>query len=94
MDADTPAKLAMIEQLADTVSLPESSIEYAEQKQAVRDGILSLPPRQRAVIIQRYYLEMSEKAMAEELNSPSGTVKWLLNDARRRLRLYLGSMRH
>ena len=47
-------------------------------------------PRQRAVIIQRYYLEMSEKEMSEALDSPRGTVKWLLNTARTRLRSLLG----
>jgi RNA polymerase sigma-70 factor (ECF subfamily) len=52
-----------------------------------------LPPRQRAAIVQRYYLEMSEKEMAEALEAPPGTVKWLLNAARARLRALLGSER-
>jgi RNA polymerase sigma-70 factor (ECF subfamily) len=55
--------------------------------------LTELPPRQRAVIVQRYYLEMSEKEMAEALDSPPGTVKWLLNAARARLRSLLGSER-
>jgi RNA polymerase sigma factor (sigma-70 family) len=52
-----------------------------------------LPPRQRAVIVQHYYLEMSEQEISEALDSPRGTVKWLLNAARTRLRALLGSER-
>jgi RNA polymerase sigma-70 factor (ECF subfamily) len=48
-----------------------------------------LSPRQRAVIVQRYFLEMSEKEMAEENHTANGTVKWLLNAARERLRALL-----
>jgi RNA polymerase sigma-70 factor (ECF subfamily) len=52
-----------------------------------------LHPRQRAVVIQRYYLEMSEKETSAALNIPAGTVKWLLNEARTKLRGLLGSER-
>jgi len=45
-----------------------------------------LSPRQRAVIVQRYFLEMSEKEMAVESGAAVGTIKWLLNAARERLR--------
>lgn len=48
-----------------------------------------LSPRQRAVIVQRYFLEMSEKEMAEESDTAAGTVKWLLHAARRNLRSLL-----
>jgi DNA-directed RNA polymerase specialized sigma24 family protein len=48
-----------------------------------------LSPRQRAVIVQRYYLEMSEKEMAAESGTAVGTIKWLLNAARERLRTLL-----
>jgi RNA polymerase sigma-70 factor (ECF subfamily) len=45
-----------------------------------------LSPRQRAVVIQRYFLEMSEKEMAAESEAAAGTIKWLLNAARERMR--------
>jgi RNA polymerase sigma factor (sigma-70 family) len=48
-----------------------------------------LTPKQRAVIVFRYYLEMGEAEMAEELDVPSGTVKSRLNAARERLRQLL-----
>lgn len=48
-----------------------------------------LSPRQRAVIVWRYFLEMSEKEMAVEAGAATGTIKWLLNAARERLRSLL-----
>ena len=48
-------------------------------------------PRQRVAIVQRYYLEMSEKEMTQALDIAPGTVKWLLNAARSRLRTLLNS---
>jgi DNA-directed RNA polymerase specialized sigma24 family protein len=45
------------------------------------------------VVAQRYYLEMSENEMAQALGAPAGTVKWLLNAARTRLQVLLGSER-
>jgi len=39
-----------------------------------------------AVVVQRYFLDMSEKEMAEETGAAVGTVKWMLNAARERLR--------
>ena len=45
-----------------------------------------LSPRQRAVIVQRYFLGMSESEMAQESDAAAGTIKWLLNAARERMR--------
>lgn len=69
----------------------ESDVEYLQLKQKIIAALASLEPRQRAVVIQRYYLEMSEKEMAVALDTPPGTVKWLLNTARAKLRSLLGS---
>jgi DNA-directed RNA polymerase specialized sigma24 family protein len=41
------------------------------------------------VIVQRYFLEMSEKEMADESGTAVGTIKWLLNAARERLKILL-----
>jgi RNA polymerase sigma-70 factor (ECF subfamily) len=69
----------------------ETEAETREQRQEILKAMALLPPRQRAVIVQRYYLEMSEKEMAHALDAPPGTIKWLLNEARRRLRAFLGA---
>ncbi len=71
----------------------EAQIESTESDQKIWQAMQQLSPRQRAVIVQRYFLEMSEKEMAEELEIAPGTVKWLLNAARERLRVLLGSER-
>jgi len=45
--------------------------------------------RQRTAIVQRYFLDMSEKEIASELEAAPGTVKWLLHAARKNLRALL-----
>ena len=69
----------------------ESDLEYIQLKQRIIGALAKLEPRQRAAVVQRYYLEMSEREMAAALESPPGTVKWLLNAARARLRELLNS---
>ena len=71
----------------------ESEVEYLQLKQKMIAALANLEPRQRAVVVQRYYLEMSEKEMAAALDTPPGTVKWLLNTARTKLRDMLDSER-
>jgi RNA polymerase sigma-70 factor, ECF subfamily len=71
----------------------EEQVVFDTLKWQIKEALAELSPRQRAVIVQRYYLEMSEKEMSEVLDCPYGTVKWLLNAARTRLRSLLGSQR-
>ncbi len=61
-------------------------VHTIEVENQIWDAMQKLSPRQRAVIVQRYFLEMSEKEMAGEAGSAVGTVKWMLNAARERLR--------
>ena len=68
----------------------ESQVETTEVQNEVREALQQLSPRQRAAIVQRYYLGMSEKEMAVELDAAPGTVKWLLNAARQKMRARLG----
>ena len=49
----------------------------------------NLSPRQRLAIVQRYYLDMSEKEISAQLEVAPGTVKWLLHTARKNLRALL-----
>jgi len=42
------------------------------------------------VIIERYYLDLSEKEMADMHDVAPGTVKWILNAARKKLRTFMG----
>ena len=67
----------------------EEQVEFIEIQNRIWDAMQKLSPRQRAVIVQRYFLEMSEKEMAAESGAAAGTIKWLLNAARERLRYLL-----
>jgi RNA polymerase sigma-70 factor (sigma-E family) len=46
-----------------------------EETQAVLDALRSLGPRQRAVVVLRYWLDLSEAETAAALNCSVGTVK-------------------
>jgi RNA polymerase sigma-70 factor, ECF subfamily len=78
----------------DDLPTPEEEAEQDEIRERVRAALRQLSPRQRAAVVQRYFLEMSEQQMAEALESPPGTVKWLLNAARDKLRSILNSERN
>jgi RNA polymerase sigma-70 factor (sigma-E family) len=57
---------------------PESAhdpVEYDGQREAVWRFVQSLPPRQRAVIVLRYYEDLSEAETAHLLGISAGTVK-------------------
>lgn len=71
----------------------ETEVELAQQAAEILRALSKLPARQRAVIVQRYYLEWSEQTMAHAMGAPPGTIKWLLHAARLRLRGLLGSGR-
>ena len=79
-----------VEHLLDRAASVESQVEFTQLQQEILKALSSLSPRQRAVIVQRYYLDMNEQEMAFELDAAPGTVKWLLNAARERLRHLLG----
>jgi len=75
-----------VERLISQAVSVESQTEYSQLKSEIMNVLGQLPPRQRAAIVQRYYLDMSEKEMALALDIAPGTVKWLLNSARTALR--------
>jgi RNA polymerase sigma-70 factor, ECF subfamily len=77
---------SLFAELAARVESVEQQVESIELQDQIWDAMQSLSPRQRAVIVQRYFLDMSEKEMAEESGAAVGTVKWMLNAARVRLR--------
>jgi RNA polymerase sigma-70 factor (ECF subfamily) len=65
---------------------PEEQLELNESQSKVRGALLRLSPRQRAAVVLRYFLDMSEKEMSDEMGIAPGTVKWLLHTARKNLR--------
>jgi len=77
---------SLFAELAQQVKSVESQVESSEVQDQLWDVMQKLSPRQRSVIVQRYFLGMSEKEMVEESGTKAGTVKWMLNAARERLR--------
>jgi RNA polymerase sigma-70 factor (ECF subfamily) len=72
--------------LVDPGLQPQQVVEQKETHQIILKAIQSLPPGQRAVIVMRYYLDMSMSDMSAKTGRPLSTIKWWLRDARQRLR--------
>ena len=72
--------------LADPAPRPEALVETEETRQAVWQALGQLPPEQRAAIVMRHFLEMSEAEMAARLARPPSTIKWWLHAARQKVR--------
>lgn len=70
---------------------PEEESLRRELRMLVADVVSALPPNLRAVLVLRYYLEMSEAEIAETLACPLGTVKWRIHAGKARLLRSLAS---
>jgi len=57
-----------------------------ERRLVLMDALARLTPRQRSVVVLRYYVDLSERETAELLQVSVGTVKSTTNLALRRLR--------
>ena len=75
--------------LTDPAPGPQEIVEAGDLQRVVWDALRQLSPEQRAVIVQRHFLEMDEAEMVQELQRPPSTVKWWLHTARARLKSLL-----
>ncbi len=92
LDAPVPGaedNLAFADLLTTDTQSPESALEASEQSRIIRAALDDLSTEQRAAIVQRYYLDMSEKEMSQATDTAPGTVKWRLHAARQRLKALL-----
>jgi RNA polymerase sigma-70 factor (sigma-E family) len=62
-----------------------------EERMALWPHVKSLPPRQRAVIVLRYYEDLSEQEIADTLGCSRGNVKSTAHRALKALRAAIGS---
>jgi RNA polymerase sigma-70 factor, ECF subfamily len=85
---------AIFNWLQDTSPKPEELAEASDLRQVVWGALQQLAPEQRAVIVQRHFLEMGEAEMVERLQRPASTIKWRLHAARERLKALLGDYRN
>lgn len=74
-----------------TDALPESTAIAAtsEDRTVLWPHVRGLPPRQRAVVVLRYYEDLSEAEIAETLGCSRGTVKSTAHRALKSLRSVL-----
>lgn len=74
-----------------TERLPDAGVDDdPSTRPAVVDALATLPPRQRAVVVLRYYDDLSVREVAHALGIAEGTVKSQTADALARLRVALG----
>lgn len=81
-----------LEEAADVPSLdplPDLIAEESEARRIVWAAIQRLSPKQRAVVVLRYYHGFGEAEMAVALGCPRGTVKSRLHSALRQLEFLL-----
>ena len=71
--------------------MADEAARRIEDRDAMCRALLSLPPRQRAVVVLRYYEELTELEIADVMGVSPGTVKSQASRALRRLAVTLGS---
>ena len=74
---------------ADTAPLPQEALERKELKEQIEEGLRSLTPDHRQVLILREMHQLSYDEIAGVLELDVGTVKSRINRARKQLRNFL-----
>jgi RNA polymerase sigma-70 factor (ECF subfamily) len=87
---DNFASEEWLAQWAESAASPESVLQQHELEQDLWRHLQTLSAEQRAALVARYYLQMSEEKMADLAQVPAGTIKWRLSNARARLRRLFG----
>ncbi|HVO71586.1 MAG TPA: sigma-70 family RNA polymerase sigma factor [Aggregatilineaceae bacterium] len=92
LDASAPAAASGItfaDLLPDPAPGPDAEVERLELREAVWEALGQLSPDQRAAVVLRYFLDLSDEEMSGELDCAPGTVRWRLHAARKQLRVLL-----
>lgn len=92
LDAQDADGRAALDALPSDEIGPEQLLAQGETREAVAHALGQLTPLQRAAVVQRYYLGMSEAEMAQLGGTSHGAVKLRLFGARERLRKLLGPL--
>jgi RNA polymerase sigma-70 factor (sigma-E family) len=78
------------ETLPEVVAAESTEVGSADERDELRRLLAGLSPRERAVIVLRYYCDQSEQEAAATLGVPVGTVKSTCSRALSRLRVEIG----
>ena len=89
-ESDEPAA-QLAKWLVDPSIRPEQVLEDKEIRLNILRAIQALSPEQQAVVVMRYFLEMSEADMVTKMDRPLSTIKWWLREARNHLRSLIGT---
>lgn len=88
-------KARRLELLTDTLPEPRPAAAAGpEERMVLWAHIASLPPRQRAVVVLRYYEQLSEREIADALGCSTGNVKSTAHRALNALRAAIGPEAH
>jgi RNA polymerase sigma-70 factor (sigma-E family) len=68
------------------IASAESTVLAGQANRTLRDALVSLPQRQRQVLVLRYWLDLDQPAIAETLGIAVGTVKATTHHAMAALR--------
>lgn len=85
-DQDEGNENELVQWLIDPHASVEALVETEELRREIWNALVQLNARQRASVVMRYYLEMSETEISRVLHEPLSTIKWLLFAARQKLR--------
>ncbi|MFZ3469865.1 SigE family RNA polymerase sigma factor [Streptomyces sp. 4.24] len=79
----------LMESVPDT-SVRDSAVARADERGALMEALARLPARQRAVVVMRYWEDLSEAETADVLGGSQGTVKSQASKALAKLRTWPG----
>ncbi|MFD7691603.1 SigE family RNA polymerase sigma factor [Streptomyces sp. NPDC059781] len=68
----------------------DEAVSWADERSALLTALAALPPKQRAVIVMRYWEDLPEAEVAEMLGCSPGTVKSQASKALAKLRTHPG----
>src|SRR6185437_11016073 len=78
------------ETLPEVAASESTDVSAADERDQLRRLLSGLSPKERAVIVLRYYCDLSEQDAAASLGVPVGTVKSTCSRALSRLRVEVG----